>query len=168
MKIRIAVHRCSMALAVIMIVFFSVGVGFPQSKSQEPGASRFSVGNVSWMKLGADGPSSVNEPVFAVKGEQVIMVLEKVGKFKDSKGKHWFDLDIFVEASDGKRVFSREKYLGDAGKGKLSGGILERYNVAINPGPMGFSPGKYTFKVIVYDKIGGQEATVTKEFVLKE
>ena len=120
------------------------------------------------MKLGADGPSFVDEPVFSVKGEQVIMVLEKVGKFKDSKGKHWFELDIFIEAPDGKRVFSREKYLGDSGKGKLPGGVLERYNVTINPGPLGLATGKYTFKVVVYDKIGGQETTVSKEFVLKE
>lgn len=152
---------------IVVFTLFIAATGIAQNKPKEPGSTALTVGQVSWMKVGEGGPSPVADGLFAAKGEQVVMVLENVGKFKEVKGKHWYDIDVFVETPEGHRVFSREKYLGETGKSKLPKGVLEHYNVAINPGPIGMTPGKYVFKVTVHDRNAGQETSVSREFTLR-
>lgn len=152
---------------IAVFALFIAEVGFTQNKPKEQGSSVLSVGQVSWLKVGEAGPSPVDDGVFAAKGEQVVMVLEKVGRFKEAKGRHWYDIDVFIETPEGQRVFSREKYLGETGKGKLPKGVLEQYNVGINPGPIGMMPGKYVFKITVHDRNAGQETSVSREFTLR-
>lgn len=97
----------------------------------------------------------LNDPVYGA-GEPVHFGLLNVGKFKrDDEGKNWVDMDMEVIGPGGFVAMQKKSLLGNGGHL-----VLENDTA---PSPAGvFIPardmmkGSYTFKLTVFDKIGGE------------
>jgi hypothetical protein len=115
----------------------------------------------------ADQLMPVSDPAVFKRGEAVHLVLQNVGPFKkDDDGLNWFDLDMEIIGPDGEILLSQNGLLGD--KGHL---LLEndraRTPYATCQTTSDMSPGKYKFKLTIYDKIGSGKATRTSTFTLE-
>ena len=131
------------------------------------GKSSFFKWKVSFFKSDrTEPPSPAADGIFR-KGEQIILILENIGTFKESNGEHWYDSDFSIETPEGESVFSKKGDVGDIVKDRLPNGILELYNITVNPEMIGIKAGKYVFKATIYDKIGGGEASVSKRFTIQ-
>ncbi len=144
------------------------GFEITEGQSKETPSPVLTIGQASFMKIGSTGiPSKVENGVFAA-GDMIILVLKNVGTFKkDSNGEYWYDIDFSIESSEGKFPFSKEGYLGDYGKGSLPSGVLEKYNIQLNPKLIGIEPGKYILRATVHDKIGGKKASISKNITIQ-
>lgn len=108
----------------------------------------------------------VSDQVFQ-KGDIVGMVLLNVSGFKkDDSGKNWVELGVEIKDSEGNIVLSQEDLLGEAGK-KVMENNTEESLIGLVDTSKELEPGKYHFKLKVYDKIGGGKIESTRSFTLK-
>jgi len=150
-----------------MATFEDKAIG-TEGKPEVTGSQDLIIGKFSFLKFDMTGPpSEIEDGTIGLK-DQIILVLENVGTFKEANGKHWYDIDFSIETPEGKSLFAKEGYLGETGKDSLPQGVLERYNITVNPGVMGIKPGEYIFRATIYDKIGGKMASVSKEFTIQQ
>lgn len=120
-----------------------------------------------FIKKGADNKAIPVEDGIYKRGEEVVLVLVNVGKFKKgSDGKNWLDMDMLVKNPQGKVIFAKQSLLGDKGKVVLKDDIAPFPNGTINTSSK-VAPGVYQLTLTVYDKIGGNQVSETKSFTLK-
>lgn len=118
-------------------------------------------------KKGSDGALEPVRYATFSRGEMVNMIFIDVGKFKKgADGKHLFDIDIKVKNSDGKLIFQKEKMLGE------NGHILLENDIAKSPYGIFYTSikmesGVYHMTMTIYDKISGEQVSVTKPFTLE-
>ncbi len=108
----------------------------------------------------------VADAVFS-RGETVNLVLIQVGRFKkDAAGKHFFDVGMVVKDPAGTLVFQQDAMLGENGHIVLADGIAESpYGMFYSS--LELAPGVYTMTLSIYDKIAGDQVSVTRPFTLK-
>jgi hypothetical protein len=110
---------------------------------------------------------AVDDPAVFKRGDVVHLVLQNVGPFKkDEKGLNWFDLDMEIIGPDGAVLVSQTGMLGDNGHLALENNKAASPYAKFNAIP-DFVPGKYKFKLTIYDKIGTGKATETAIFTLE-
>jgi hypothetical protein len=107
-----------------------------------------------------------NPPVFK-RGDAVHLVLKNVGPFKKANdGLNWFDLDMEITGPDGGILLSQTSMLGDGGHVALENNRAKSPYATCTTTP-DVAPGKYRFKLTIYDKIGSGKATQTATFTLE-
>jgi hypothetical protein len=110
---------------------------------------------------------AVDDPAVFKRGDVVHLVLQNVGPFKkDEKGLNWFDLDMEIIGPDGAVLLSQTGMLGDNGHFALENNKAASPYAKFNA-TSDFAPGKYKFKLTIYDKIGTGKATETAIFTLE-
>lgn len=110
---------------------------------------------------------AVDDPAVFKRGDAVCLVLQNVGPFKkDSTGLHWFDLDMEITGPDDKILFTQTGLLGDRGHIALQNDMASSPN-ATYPTTPDMIPGKYRFKLTIYDRIGIGKATYSAFFSLE-
>jgi len=108
----------------------------------------------------------VSDQVFQ-KGDIVGLVLLNVSGFKkDDGGKNWVELGVEIKDSEGNVVLSQEDLLGEAGKKEMENNVEESLVGFVDTNKE-LEPGKYHFKLKVYDKIGGGTIESTRSFDLE-
>lgn len=101
------------------------------------------------------------------RGEEINFVLINVKTFKKGEdGLNWFDIDMEISDIDGNTVLSAEELLGENGHLNLENNTAES-PYAILSQTQNLQPGKYRFKVKIYDKVGNGKATKSKVFTLE-
>jgi len=114
-----------------------------------------------------DQLTAIDLPAVYKRGEDVHLVLQNVGPFKkDDAGLNWFDMDMEITGPDDEILLSQTGMLGDEGH------IALENNTAPSPyatchTTTDIAPGKYKFKLIIYDRIGSGKATQTAAFILE-
>ena len=110
---------------------------------------------------------AVDNPAVFKRGEAVHLVLKNVGPFKKADdGLNWFDLDMEITGPDGGILLSQTGMLGDAGHVALENNKAKSPYATCTTAP-DVAPGKYKFKLTIYDKIGSGKATQTAVFTLE-
>ncbi|MBN1683908.1 MAG: hypothetical protein JW855_00470 [Gammaproteobacteria bacterium] len=101
------------------------------------------------------------------RGEAVGYVLVNVSKFKkDKAGLNWFDMDLQVKDPDGKVLLEKKAVLGNKGHIALPDDIVPSPH-AVFVTSSKLKPGKYTFSITIYDKIGKGSVSKSTTFILK-
>lgn len=114
-----------------------------------------------------DQLETIGIPAVYERGETVHFVLFNVGPFrKDDSGLNWFDIDVEITGPDGNILLSETGLLGDGGHLALENDIASSPEGTFSSTPE-MVPGKYKFKMIIYDRIGKGRATQTASFTLK-
>jgi hypothetical protein len=109
----------------------------------------------------------IDDPAVFKKGDAVHLVLQNVGPFKkDDTGLNWFDLDMEITGPDGRILLSQTGMLGNGGHIALKNNRASSPYATFNTTP-DITPGKYKFKLTIYDKIGSGKATLTAIFTLE-
>lgn len=110
--------------------------------------------------------SPVAEAVFS-RGETVNLVLVQVGRFKkDAAGKHFFEIGMLVKDPAGATVLQQDAMLGEKGHAALADDIAETpYGMFYSS--LELAPGVYTMTLSIFDKIAGDQVSVTRPFTLK-
>jgi hypothetical protein len=110
---------------------------------------------------------AVDNPVVFKRGDAVHLVLQNVGPFKKADdGLNWFDLDMEITGPDGAILLSQTGMLGDGGHVALENNRAQSPFATCTTTP-DVVPGKYKFKLTIYDKIGSGKATQTAIFILE-
>lgn len=110
---------------------------------------------------------AVDNPAVFKRGDAVHLVLKNVGPFKKADdGLNWFDLDMEITGPDGAILFSQTGMLGDDGHVVLENNRAKSPYATCTTTP-DVVPGKYKFKLTIYDKIGSGKATQTATFTLE-
>ena len=127
-----------------------------------------SIGSYTFARAGdGDQLVAVDDPAVFTRGDVVHLVLQNVGPFKkDATGLNWFDLDMEIIAPDGTVLVSKTGLLSDGGHIALENNMAASPN-ATYPTTPDLAPGKYKFKLTIYDKIGTGKATETAIFTLE-
>ncbi len=101
------------------------------------------------------------------RGDQIYFVLINVGKFKKgADGLNWFDMDTQITGPDGKVLLEKKNILGDEGHTALKDDIAQSPHITFATTKT-MQPGKYKFKLTIYDKIGKGSASESATFTLK-
>jgi hypothetical protein len=109
----------------------------------------------------------IDDPAVFRKGDAVHLVLQNVGPFKkDDTGLNWFDLDMEIINPDGRILLSQTGMLGDGGHIALKNNRAASPYATFHTTP-DITPGKYKFKLTIYDKIGSGKATLTAIFTIE-
>jgi hypothetical protein len=110
---------------------------------------------------------AVDDPAVFKRGDDVHLVLQNVGPFKKADdGLNWFDLDMEITGPDGGVLLSQTGMLGDGGHIALENNRAKSPFATCTTTP-DVAPGKYKFKLTIYDKIGSGKATQTATFTLE-
>ena len=110
---------------------------------------------------------AVDNPAVFKRGDAVHLVLQNVGPFKKADdGLNWFDLDMEITGPDGGILLSQNGMLGDGGHVALENNRAKSPFATCITTP-DVAPGKYKFKLTIYDKIGSGKATQTAIFTLE-
>jgi hypothetical protein len=110
---------------------------------------------------------AVDNPAVFKRGDAVHLVLKNVGPFKKTDdGLNWFDLDMEITGPDGAILLSQTGMLGDDGHVALENNRAKSPYATCTTTP-DIVPGKYKFKLTIYDKIGSGKATQTSTFTLE-
>ncbi len=110
---------------------------------------------------------AVDNPAVFKRGDAVHLVLQNVGPFKKADdGLNWFDLDMEITGPDGVILLSQTGMLGDGGHVALENNRAKSPFATCTTTP-DVVPGKYKFKLTIYDKIGSGKATQTAIFTLE-
>lgn len=110
---------------------------------------------------------AVDNPAVFKRGDDVHLVLQNVGPFKKADdGLNWFDLDMEITGPDGVILLSQTGMLGDGGHIALENNRAKSPFATCTTTP-DVVPGKYKFKLTIYDKIGSGKATQTAIFTLE-
>jgi len=110
---------------------------------------------------------AVDDPAVFKRGDDVHLVLQNVGPFKKADdGLNWFDLDMEITNPDGEILLSQTGMLGDNGHIALENNRAKSPFATCTTTP-DVAPGKYKFKLTIYDKIGSGKATQTATFTLE-
>ena len=110
---------------------------------------------------------AVDNPAVFKRGDAVHLVLQNVGPFKKADdGLNWFDLDMEITGPDGVILLSQTGMLGDGGHIALENNRAKSPFATCTTTP-DVVPGKYKFKLTIYDKIGSGKATQTAIFTLE-
>jgi len=110
---------------------------------------------------------AVDNPAVFKRGDAVHLVLQNVGPFKKADdGLNWFDLDMEITGPDGGILLSQTGMLGDGGHIALENNRAKSPFATCTTTP-DVVPGKYKFKLTIYDKIGSGKATQTAIFTLE-
>ena len=110
---------------------------------------------------------AVDNPAVFKRGDAVHLVLQDVGPFKKADdGLNWFDLDMEITGPDGGILLSQTGMLGDGGHVALENNRAKSPFATCTTTP-DVVPGKYKFKLTIYDKIGSGKATQTAIFTLE-
>ena len=110
---------------------------------------------------------AVDNPAVFKRGDAVHLVLQNVGPFKKADdGLNWFDLDMEIIGPDGGILLSQTGMLGDGGHIALENNRAKSPFATCTTTPE-VVPGKYKFKLTIYDKIGSGKATQTAIFTLE-
>jgi hypothetical protein len=110
---------------------------------------------------------AVDNPAVFKRGDAVHLVLKNVGPFKKANdGLNWFDLDMEITGPDGGILLSQTGMLGDGGHVALENNRARSPFATCTTTP-DVAPGKYRFKLTIYDKIGSGKATQTATFTLQ-
>ncbi len=114
-----------------------------------------------------DKIETIGIPAVYERGETVHFVLFNVGPFKkDESGLNWFDIDVEITGPDGNILLSETGLLADGGHLALENDIASSPEGTFSSTPE-MAPGKYRFKITIYDRIGKGRATQTASFTLK-
>ena len=110
---------------------------------------------------------AVDDPAVFKRGDAVHLILQNVGQFKkDDTGLNWFELDMEIIGPDNVVLFSQTGMLGDGGHIALENNRAKSPYGTFTTTP-DMAPGKYKFKLIIYDKIGAGKATETAIFTVE-
>ena len=110
---------------------------------------------------------AVDNPAVFKRGDAVHLVLKNVGPFKKADdGLNWFDLDMEITGPDGAILLSQTGMLGDDGHVALENNSAKSPYATCTTTP-DVVPGKYKFKLTIYDKIGSGKAIQTATFTLE-
>lgn len=110
---------------------------------------------------------TVDDPAVFKRGDAVHLVLLYVGPFKKGDdGLNWFDLDMEITGIDDAILLSQTGLLGDGGHVALVNNMAKS-PYATWTTTADIAPGKYKFKLTIYDKIGSGKATRTATFTLE-
>jgi hypothetical protein len=110
---------------------------------------------------------TVDDPAVFKRGDAVHLILQNVGPFKkDDAGLNWFDLDMEITGPDGVILLSQTGMLGDGGHIALEKNRAKSPYATFTTTP-DIAPGKYKFKLTIYDKIGSGKASLTGIFTLE-
>ncbi len=114
-----------------------------------------------------DQLATMSNPAVYKRGEVVHLVLFNVGPFKkDDSGLNWFDIDVEITDPDGGILLSEAALLGDGGHLVLENDMASSPEGTFSSTPE-MKPGKYRFKMTIYDRIGKGRATQTATFTLE-
>jgi hypothetical protein len=110
---------------------------------------------------------TVDDPAVFKRGDAVHLVLQDVGPFKKGDdGLNWFDMDMEIIGPDDEILLSQTGMFGDGGHIALENNLAgSPYATCTTTTDM--APGKYKFKLTIYDKIGSGKATQTATFTLE-
>ena len=101
------------------------------------------------------------------KGDVVGLIFLNVRGFEKGKdGLNWMDLDIEVKSSEGEVILEQSDMLGEKGHVKMKNNLAESPVGSFNTTPE-MESGKYTIKLTVKDKVGGDIASESKSFTLE-
>ena len=147
-------------LALMSIVFFSC--------TSTSTSKLISIESYVFARTGdGDQLVAVDDPAVFKRGDVVHLVLQNVGPFKkDGTGLNWFDLDMEIIGPDDAVLVSKTSLLGDGGHLALENNMASSPNATYPTSP-DLAPGKYKFKLAIYDKIGSGKATQTAFFTLE-
>lgn len=162
---------------ILMLLPFLIALGvYAVSTTDTPVVSKATTSNSSYLTYEKAVFATVDpegEVVFRdenpsfIRGEAIHFALMNVGEFKtDKDGKCQVDMDLLVTGPDKKVVMDKKNLLGPSGHLQLEDNIA--------PSPSGvfiagtdMKSGKYTMKLTVYDKIGGDEVSDSGSFTLR-
>lgn len=119
--------------------------------------------------LSGDGDQliPIDDPAVFKRGDAVHLVLLYVGPFKKGDdGLNWFDLDMEIIGPDDTILLSQTGMLGDAGHVALVNNMAKS-PYATYTTTSDIAPGKYKFKLTIYDKVGNGKASQTAAFTLE-
>jgi hypothetical protein len=127
-----------------------------------------SIGDHTFARTGdGDKLVPIDDPAVFKRGEAVHLVLQNVGPFKKGDdGLNWFDLDMEITGPDNVILLSQTGMLGDGGHLALENNMAKSPYATCTTTP-DVAPGKYKFKLTIYDKIGSGKATETATFTLE-
>jgi hypothetical protein len=110
---------------------------------------------------------AIDNPAVFKRGDAVHLVLKNVGPFKKGDdGLNWFDLDMEITGPDGGILLSQTGMLSDGGHIALENNRAKSPYATCTT-TTDVTPGKYKFKITIYDKIGSGKATQTATFTLE-
>ena len=110
---------------------------------------------------------TVDDPAVFKRGDAVHLVLQYVGPFKKGDdGLNWFDLDMEIIGPDDVILLSQTGMLGDGGHVALVNNMAKS-PYATWTTTADIAPGKYKFKLTIYDKVGKGKASQTAAFTLE-
>lgn len=127
-----------------------------------------SIDDYIFARTGDDGQlEKVDDPAVFQKGENVHLVLLDVGPFKkDDTGLNWFDINMEITDPDGNIVLSDTAMLGEAGHIALDNNRAQSpYGSCTNTADL--EPGKYKFKLTIYDRLGKGRASQSAYFTIE-
>ncbi len=120
----------------------------------------------TFARMGDDGTlEKITDNVFE-QGEEVHMVLINAGPFKKGEdGLNWFEMNLEVLDASGKVILHEKELLGEGGHIDLEN------NMAASPFATFFNtksvaPGEYTFRLVIYDKLGSGKASQSSKFTI--
>ena len=109
----------------------------------------------------------VDDPAVFKRGDAVHLVLQNVGPFKKGDdGLNWFELDMEIIGPDDVILLSKTGLLGDAGHVALVNDMAKSPYATCSTSDL--APGKYKFKLTIYDRIGKGKATQNAFFTLED
>jgi len=148
-------------IALILVILFSCSTSTSTSKL-------ITIDDYSFARSANDDQlETIGIPAVYERGETVHFVLFNVGPFKkDDSGLNWFDIDVEITGPDGNILLSETGLLGDGGHLALENDIASSPEGTFSSTPE-MAPGKYKFKMTIYDRIGKGRATQTASFTLK-
>lgn len=148
-------------IALIPVILVSCSTSTTTSKL-------ISIDDYTFARTGnGDQLETIGIPAVYKRGETVHFVLINVGPFKkDDSGLNWFDIDVEITGPDGGILLSEPGLLGDGGHLALENDIASSPEGTFSSTPE-MAPGKYKFKITIYDRIGKGRATQTATFTLE-
>lgn len=154
------------AITILLIALMQVIIGSCSTSTTT--SKLITIDDYSFARASNDNQlETIGIPAVYERGETVHFVLFNVGPFKkDDSGLNWFDIDVEITGPDGEVILSETGLLGDGGHLKLENDIASSPEGTFSSTP-DMVPGKYKFKMTIYDRIGKGRATQTASFTLK-
>lgn len=153
-------------LAVILVVTFAI-LNMGTDGCETSTAVGLTVEDAFFARMGTDGKLvPVDKAVFQ-RGEEVCFILINVANFKKGDdGLNWFDMDMEIEDPNGDVILSQDSMLGEEGHLNLPNNVASSpYAVFITNTEL--EPGRYKFKLTIYDKLGVGKASKSVPFTLE-
>ena len=155
-----------MRISVILLLFTLASL-LPGCKKDSPSSDSLTYKSALFVAQDSTGQYYTIDYTNFKRGDTINLVLYHVGKFeKGSDGQHHYDMNIEVRGPEGQMIFYQENLYGEKGIGLLPDGILELPCGTYMTTPE-FRSGSYEMKLTIYDKVSGDKASGSRQFILE-